>query len=70
MEFLIVHIFSERARMYYDLERLWRNAERIEVNSPEGHDAGRGATTICVGLAAWFPLRTGRRRRSLASTKT
>jgi len=29
--FLIVHIFSERARLYYDLERLWRNAERIEV---------------------------------------
>jgi len=37
--FLIVHIFSERARMYYDLERLWRNAERIEVNAHEGHDA-------------------------------
>ena len=29
--FLIVHIFSERARQYYDLERLWRNAERIDV---------------------------------------
>jgi ribosome-associated protein len=31
--FLIVHIFSERARQYYDLERLWRNAERIEIDS-------------------------------------
>jgi len=30
--FLIVHIFSERARQYYDLERLWRNAERIDVS--------------------------------------
>jgi ribosome-associated protein len=27
---LVVHIFSERAREYYDLERLWRNAERID----------------------------------------
>jgi len=27
----IVHIFSERARRYYDLERLWRNAERFDV---------------------------------------
>ena len=27
----IVHIFSERAREYYDLERLWRNAQRIEI---------------------------------------
>lgn len=25
----VVHIFSERAREYYDLERLWRTAERI-----------------------------------------
>jgi ribosome-associated protein len=28
---LIVHIFSPQARNYYDLERLWRNAKRIEV---------------------------------------
>ena len=27
----IIHIFSERAREYYDLERLWRNAERLDV---------------------------------------
>jgi ribosome-associated protein len=26
----IVHVFSERARQYYDLERLWRSAERID----------------------------------------
>lgn len=30
----IVHIFSERARQYYDLERLWRNAERLDIASP------------------------------------
>ena len=30
----IVHIFSERARQYYDLERLWRNAERFDVSAP------------------------------------
>ncbi|MFB3777015.1 MAG: ribosome silencing factor [Bryobacteraceae bacterium] len=27
----IVHIFSERARAYYDLERLWRQARTVEV---------------------------------------
>ncbi len=27
----IVHVFSERAREYYDLERLWRNAERLDI---------------------------------------
>jgi ribosome-associated protein len=26
----IVHIFSEKARLYYDLERLWRQAQPVE----------------------------------------
>lgn len=26
----VAHIFSDRARRYYDLERLWRTAERID----------------------------------------
>jgi ribosome-associated protein len=28
----VVHIFSERARYYYDLERLWRTAERLDFS--------------------------------------
>lgn len=31
----VVHIFSQRAREYYDLERLWRSAERIALPSAE-----------------------------------
>ena len=27
----VVHIFTERARLYYDLERLWRSAERLDI---------------------------------------
>jgi ribosome silencing factor RsfS/YbeB/iojap len=27
----LVHIFTERQRLYYDLERLWRAAKRIDV---------------------------------------
>jgi ribosome-associated protein len=27
----VVHIFSEGARQYYDLERLWKSAKHIEV---------------------------------------
>ena len=27
--FLVVHIFSEKSRQYYDLERLWRAAAKI-----------------------------------------
>ena len=30
----VVHIFSERARHYYDLERLWRAAERFDFSIP------------------------------------
>ncbi len=33
---IVVHIFGEGARRYYDLERLWRNAERLDV-PPAGH---------------------------------
>lgn len=32
----IVHIFSESARSYYDLERLWRHAKRITFTVTEG----------------------------------
>ncbi len=30
----LVHIFSEKARAYYDLERLWRHAKAIESPQP------------------------------------
>jgi ribosome-associated protein len=33
----IVHVFSEQARRYYDLERLWRNVPRYDI--PDAHDA-------------------------------
>jgi ribosome-associated protein len=28
---MICHIFLDRTRTYYDLERLWRHAKRVEV---------------------------------------
>ena len=27
----LVHIFSEKARSYYDLERLWRHGKVVEA---------------------------------------
>jgi len=27
----LIHIFSEKARLYYDLERLWRDAKTVEL---------------------------------------
>ena len=33
----IVHVFSEQARHFYDLERLWRSAPKLEIpDEPEG----------------------------------
>lgn len=31
----VVHIFLERAREFYDLERLWRKAERVPVGTAD-----------------------------------
>jgi ribosome-associated protein len=40
---LIVHVFTEQARHYYDLERLWRAASRIEFDNPGGTESVHGA---------------------------
>lgn len=38
---LVVHVFSERARLFYDLERLWRSAQRLNI-PPPGPSAAPG----------------------------
>jgi ribosome-associated protein len=35
----IVHVFTERARHYYDLERLWRAARRTDFTEPGAAEA-------------------------------
>jgi ribosome-associated protein len=32
----VVHVFSERARQFYDLERLWKNAPRLTIEEIVG----------------------------------
>jgi ribosome-associated protein len=42
---LVVHVFSEQARRYYDLERLWRSAPKLEIPDEPGvvpHNAAIG----------------------------
>lgn len=41
----IVHIFTERLRLFYDLERLWRMARRVDFdeNAPGSSAAGGGS---------------------------
>ena len=33
---LLVHVFSPKARQYYDLERLWRSAKTVEIPAELG----------------------------------
>ncbi len=37
----ILHVFEEKARRFYDLERLWRDAARVEL--PRDAEGGEGS---------------------------
>ncbi len=44
---LVVHVFSKNARAYYDLERLWRDAKKLDarrlLQKPRGQKPAAGA---------------------------
>jgi len=50
---MVVHVFSRKAREYYDLERLWRDARSIDV-APLLEPAGKETS----------PVRRTRKRRN------
>jgi ribosome-associated protein len=37
---VVVHVFTEQERRYYDLERLWRDAPRVAVHGEEVASSG------------------------------
>jgi ribosome-associated protein len=45
----VVHVFSEKARKFYDLERLWKSAKRLEQSdlkaAPRPRKSGTKAAT-------------------------
>jgi ribosome-associated protein len=46
----VVHVFSDQARRYYDLERLWRSVPKLEItDAPEGLSAGHRAESTDFG---------------------
>jgi ribosome-associated protein len=53
----VVHVFSEKARKFYDLERLWKSAKRLE---PADLKAAPRKKKISVSSAA--PRRKSKRR--------
>jgi ribosome-associated protein len=41
----VVHVFSEKARKFYDLERLWKSAKRLEPSDLKAAARARKAGT-------------------------
>src|SRR5258706_16168457 len=67
----VVHIFSEKARQYYDLERLWKSAKRLEpaelIAKPKPRRAAIAkatATKSATGRAAAAPPRKTRKKKA------
>ncbi len=42
----VVHVFSEKARKFYDLERLWKTAKRLEPAELKAAPKKRKAATV------------------------
>jgi len=62
----VVHIFSEQARKFYDLERLWKTAKRLELADLEKPARKVSATAVRKSAA-----KAGKRpaTKKLAGTK-
>jgi ribosome-associated protein len=48
----VVHVFSEKARKFYDLERLWKSAKRLEPSDLKAAPRPGKAATKAATKAA------------------
>src|ERR1700691_2767980 len=61
----VVHIFSEKARQFYDLERLWKSAKRLEPAELTAKPKTRAAATKSATDQTTSPaLKKARKKRA------
>jgi ribosome-associated protein len=57
----VVHIFNEQSRKYYDLERLWKSAEKVR---PEQLLVGKAKPTTAAKKRASAPRKPAARKKA------
>jgi ribosome-associated protein len=66
----VVHVFSDQARRYYDLERLWRSVPKLEIaDAPEGPSSGQRTGSMAYEREDFPGESTSRRPRSGRSSQ-
>jgi ribosome-associated protein len=65
----VVHVFSEKARQFYDLERLWKSAKRLEPAELMAKPKPRRAVTAKSGPARAATAKAVPRTPKLARKK-
>jgi ribosome-associated protein len=65
----VVHIFSEAARKFYDLERLWKTATRVELAELEKPARKKAAKTVAGRRIGAAPAKRSAKKSSSAEKR-
>jgi ribosome-associated protein len=60
----VVHVFSEKARKFYDLERLWKTAKRLEPSELKSEPKRKAAPTAKTKTKAAPRKRAAARKKA------
>jgi ribosome-associated protein len=60
----VVHVFSEKARKYYDLERLWKTAKRLEASDLKTEPKRKTSTKTKSVAPRTRSVKTTRKKRA------